>query len=185
MNRRGAVRDIAASEHVGRGGLVGFAIHLDEPALRLHAIGRIEERQVGSLADGENNAVGGNVLHVGFVERRIEFPASVEDRRAAHRAQRRNFPRFENHFPRAALIVQANAFVGAFDHFDLVGRHLGAALQANHVDFFVAAQAQCRTGHVVHLMAVSGRTADRATSYATLPPPITTPVCPAAAACRR
>ena len=29
-----AVRDIAAGEYIGRGGLVGLAIHLDEAALR-------------------------------------------------------------------------------------------------------------------------------------------------------
>ena len=45
--------------------------------------------------------------------------------------------------------MQVDAFLGAFVDFDLVGGHLVAAFQADHVDFFIAAEAQGGAGHVV------------------------------------
>ena len=50
-------------------------------------------------------------------------------------------------------------------HFDFVGRHLLAALQADHVDFLVAADAQGRARHVVgHVLVMRAAPAERATS---------------------
>ena len=65
-----AVRDIAAGEDVGGGGLVGLAIDFDEAAIALHAVRGVEEREVGGLADGEDHVVGGNVFDHRFVEGR-------------------------------------------------------------------------------------------------------------------
>ena len=73
----------------------------------------------------------------------------VEHRGAVHGAQRGDLAVLVQDFARAALVVQADAFLGAFDDFDLVGRHLLAAFQADHVDFLVGAEAEGGAGHVV------------------------------------
>ena len=152
-----AVGDIAAGEDVGRGGLVGLAIHLDQAALAFDAVGRVEERKVGSLADGEDDAVGGDVFHLALVERGIEAARGIEHRGAASRCASAVTFRPPSTIARGPRRLCSRMPSSAPSmHFDLVGRHFVAALQADYVDFFVAAQAQRRAGHVVgHLLAAS------------------------------
>ena len=123
---------------------------LISPRSRLDAVGRIEEREVGGLPDGEDDAVGRDVLDVR--SRRsvgLKRPLRIEDRGAAHGAQAGDLAVLAQDLARPALIVQVDAFLGAFVDFDLVGGHLLAAFQADHVDFFIAADAQRRARDVV------------------------------------
>ena len=63
-----AVGHIAAGEHIGRRGLVGLRVHLDQPALVGHAVFRRQERQVRGLADGEHDGIGLDVHQVALIE---------------------------------------------------------------------------------------------------------------------
>jgi hypothetical protein len=95
----------------------------------------------------------------------IEAPVGVEDGGAAHGAQAGQLAVLDEDFARPALVVQVDAFFGALVDFDLVGGHLRAAFQADHVDFFVAGEAQGGARHVVgHVFVVRAHGGARATS---------------------
>ncbi len=79
----------------------------------------------------------------------LKRPLGVEHRRAAHGAQAAHLSVLVQDLARAARIVQVDALLRAFVDFDLVGRHLVAGFQADHVNFLVGAEAQRGTGHVV------------------------------------
>ena len=147
------MRDIPARENIRRAGLVGLAIHLDQPALRFNAIARTQERKVGGLADGKDDAIRRDIFDHGIVERRIETPGRVKHRGTLHGAQR-ELAFFGDNRLGSAPVVQPDPFFAALDDFHLVGGHLLAAFEADHVDFLVAADAQRGACHIVsHLFA--------------------------------
>ena len=85
----------------------------------------------------------------------LKRAVGVEDRGAAHGPQAGQLAVLNEDLARPALIVQVDAFFGAFVDFDLVGGHLLAAFQADHVDLLVAAEAQGGASHVVgHMLIV-------------------------------
>ena len=167
------MRDIAAGEDIGRRGLVGFGVDLDQAAGGFDAVLGGEEGEVGGLADREDDAVGGDILDVRCVELRAEAAFGIEDGGALNGAESGGSAMLFEHGVRAAAVVKDDALFLAFVDFDVVGGHLRTALQTDHVDFFIAAHPQGGARHVVgHLFAAvefgvgssTGRRADRATS---------------------
>ena len=152
-------------------------IDLDEAALGFHAVVGIEEREVGGLADGEDHAVGWDVLDVRFVEQGLKRPSASKTERHFTVRSARDVA-VSRRILGAAAVVQVDAFLVAFLDFDVVGGHFVALFEADDVDFFIAAHAQGGAGHVVGhcsprsisamafavATASMGRSAERATS---------------------
>ena len=84
------MRDIAAGEHIGRGGLVGLRIDLDQPARRSPRRRpgcRNERSEVWPMAKITVSAAMSSICDL--VEARIEPSVGVENGGAVHGAQRR------------------------------------------------------------------------------------------------
>ena len=83
-----AVRDIAAGKHVGRGRLVGLAVHLDEPALGLDAIGRVRNDRSDDWPMAKITLSAGMSSIWVSSKTGLKRPLRVEHRRAADGPQR-------------------------------------------------------------------------------------------------
>jgi hypothetical protein len=149
MNSRGPCAMSPQAKTSGRGGLVGLGVHLDQSAIGLHAVSRLQERKIRRLADGEDDGVGGNFFNIFFIEAGIEAPACVEDRSAFDGAQSCHFSIAVHNQSWTARVVQHQPFFGSLGHFDLIGRHLLAAFETNDMHFLFAAHSDCGSGDVV------------------------------------
>src|SRR5262249_43206323 len=98
--------------------------------------------KVGRLTNGKDDRIRGNIFDVGVVEFRTEAAVRIEDFCTANRTQAGNGAVLAKDLFRPARIVQFETLLLSFHNLDLVSRHLLAAFQADHVNFFVAAQAQ-------------------------------------------
>ena len=142
--------------------------------------------KVSLLADGENHAVAGNDLFL-VAEGRIEAAVLVEDARRSANLQTSNHAVFANHFLRPPAVIDHDAFVLGLFHFAFPRRHLGAGFEADHVRLLRRRSAWRRAPHPMpaagsfllrrgarkSTASCTRRTAARATSMATLPPPTT------------
>ena len=70
-----------------------------------------------------------------FVEGGIEAAGGIENGGALDGAQAGNIAVVAEDLARSAGVVQNEAFFSAFAHFNLVGGHLLAALEADNVNF--------------------------------------------------
>src|SRR5471032_2913407 len=186
---------IASGEDARSAGHEGVAVGHDQSARRdLYAIFRLQEIQIGALADGHDDGIAFDHRLAVFMESRIEPPGRVEDPFGFDGFKTHHFPVTADHLLGSSAVMQDDAFDLGFLDFLQGRRHLLPVFEADN-SHFARPHAQRRKRDVHHFMARHGRdialarhlalgfraccfstsrAAERATSMATLPPPMTT-----------